>query len=79
VSVHGGALPSTWTTGLCGSGKREFLTRADAKRARKSLKAAGGGRQSGLSEYLCGDCNLWHVGHLPPHVRRGLSARGDFY
>ena len=67
-----------WTTGLCGSGKREFVSRADAKRARKSLKASGGVGAAGLSEYLC-ECNFWHVGHLPVHVRRGLVARGEFY
>jgi len=68
----------SWVTG-CVSGKRMYASKSVARRARRSLKRAGGDRASGLSEYLCDACNHFHVGHLPPHVRRGIGARGDFY
>lgn len=51
-------------------GKRLYPTRADAKQAAKRLRDG-----SPLNEYRCGD--YWHIGTLPPEVRRGARDRSD--
>lgn len=67
MSYH--SRPSWWTCPGCG--KRGYLTRADARRAAKHHP-----NPTGLAAYRCEyRPDVWHVGHLPPEVRRGHVAR----
>jgi len=52
------------------TGKRGYESRKDARRARgQHVKAEG------LSAYRCRYCYSWHLGHLPPEVKRGTLPR----
>lgn len=48
-------------------GKQRFSSRAEAKRIARQY------RSTRLSAYRCGD--YWHLGELPPEIRRGTSSR----
>lgn len=60
-------------------GKYKFYSRADAKRARRSLYSRRGrGKDGPLSIYACDICDALHLGHLPPAVRNGVWDKDDF-
>ena len=61
---YGGRCPAT--------GKAKWLTKADA---RKHARRAHAGEH--MSTYACDDCGMWHVGHLPVSVRKGVEGRQD--
>lgn len=63
----------------CSSGKWAWPTRAGAKSLGKVLRNHGGKRAKGVREYLCPECNRWHVGHLPRSVRKGKASSADVY
>lgn len=54
-------------TGPGPCGKMTFVSRADAKRAAKALRASGRERrdegEARLEEYPCSKCMQWHIGH----------------
>lgn len=52
-------------------GKVQYLTKADAKRVGKRIKA----RTGKLDTYPCG--THWHLGHLPAPVIAGEMSRDD--
>lgn len=49
------------------TGKRGYTSKSSARKARGQTPAGG----SPLSVYRCPSCSLYHLGHLPPSVRRG--------
>lgn len=53
-------------------GKRAFLSKHEARKARKGLP-----RHGGMSVYECG--GYFHIGHLPHAVRRGRVTRSEIY
>ena len=56
--------------GTCATcGKRSYITKDDAKAARRQVK-----NQGRMAVYRCG--NAWHLGHLPRGVVRGDYSRG---
>lgn len=66
-----GARPG-WSisdAGRCQCGKIRYLSRKDARQVARSLSRAG------LNAYEC--AGYWHLGHLPPIVRRGRATRED--
>ena len=63
-----------WTTSSCSTGKRCFESRADGK---KYLRSRNGLKGSGLTVYHCAECAMFHMGHLPPSIRRGDASRDD--
>ncbi len=66
----------SWATNSCSTGKRSWVSRADAKGA--ANRAARGGFDK-LRPYLCEECDCWHLGHLPRAVRSGAVGRTEFY
>lgn len=60
----------------CPSGKLAHRTRRGAKAQAYSLKLDTGQH---LRPYLCDDCSLWHVGHLPSQVLRGRKTAAQIY
>lgn len=62
-----------YSTGNCSTGKREYVSKADARLALKRMRGTTGH----LDAYLCRGCDRWHVGHLPKMVIRGDATRGD--
>lgn len=57
----------TWA-GICAAagGKRQFLSRKAARSERKYPR---------LTPFRCDHCGYWHLGHLPPVVKRGRADR----
>jgi hypothetical protein len=51
--------------GDCPSGKVQFATRKQAKKGARFRSL------SGLAAYKCGECEFWHLGHVPARVRNG--------
>ena len=77
--------PATWYP-CQGTGKRGYLTRADARRARARTRGSGADEKAGsLSIYRCQDrggvkgCGWFHIGHLPKSVVQGDVPRGEVY
>lgn len=65
------------TTTTCRCGKFRYFTRKAAKQAMRRLypDRANHGR---LNAYKCPDeHSTWHLGHLPPVVKRGEATRDD--
>lgn len=60
----GGRVPIAGYCNTCG--KAQFLSRADARAALKQMR----NKRSGMHAYECG--RYWHLGTLPPEVRRGV-------
>lgn len=60
----GGA--ADWLT-CAATTKRGYSSKSAARKARGQTPAGG----SPLSVYRCASCSLYHLGHLPPSVRRG--------
>lgn len=54
----------------CPTGKTAWQERSHARAALRAMP-----KGHGMSAYFCTRCELWHVGHLAPVVRRGMSAR----
>jgi hypothetical protein len=54
-----------------GTGKAAFDSR-DAARARIRASSLD---SRGLTVYRCALGDHWHIGHVPPHVARGVVAR----
>lgn len=60
---------SVQTQGKCPDcGKVRYRSRADAKKAARTRNLPG------MSPYECSD-GYWHLGHLPPVVKRGVVGR----
>lgn len=51
--------------GSCRSGKVQFATRKQARQGRRTIA------DSSLTIYRCGECDWFHLGHLPQRVRNG--------
>lgn len=65
--------------GDCPTGKVAFPSKAIAKRKARTMPNDQPERGK-ISAYRCVHtdvCMGWHVGHLPPQVRLGLSSRMD--
>lgn len=60
----------------CSSGKWAWTERPGAKTLSKALRKSGG---KGVREYLCPECDRWHVGHLPFEAKRGHRSARDVY
>jgi hypothetical protein len=60
----------------CPTGKRAHSTRRGAKRHALLLRQLYGDH---LRPYECPTCGLWHVGHLPDDVVRGLRSADQHY
>lgn len=58
-----------------GCRKVRYPSKAEAKRIRRVV----GDR--GLHPYRCLTClgKPWHLGHMPPGIRRGDTSRGELY
>lgn len=54
----------------CSTGKTAWAERAHARNALKSMA-----KGHGMSAYHCDGCGLWHIGHLAPVIKRGMSER----
>ena len=65
-----------WVTNDCSSGKRAYVSRADARQVAGSRRRRGVAR---LSVYQCEECEHFHIGHLPIPVVRGEVAREDIW
>lgn len=66
----------------CSSGKWAWLNTPEGRKGAKSLIRAlkkAGGEGKGLREYVCPECDRWHVGHLPYEARRGLRSADAVY
>lgn len=50
-------------------GKLSYSDKADAKAARRDM------RDPALNVYRCPESGYWHIGHVPPVVRRGALPR----
>ena len=78
--------PGTWYP-CQRTGKRGWLTRADARRARTRTRGNGADTTKArpLTIYRCRDdehgdgCGLFHVGHLPRAVVKGYVPRAEVY
>lgn len=55
------------------TGKSTFITRKDARHARRTMGKPG----AELNAYRCDACGYWHLGHLPDVVQNGDVARGE--
>lgn len=55
--------------GDCPTGKVQFASRKQARRGARF-------RAISLSAYRCGDCDWWHLGHVPQRVRNGEVDKG---
>lgn len=64
--MAGYSLRNRYVTRRCTSGKRSFISRAAARRAARDAKNTGAGH---MRPYMCPDCETWHIGHLPYHIR----------
>lgn len=53
-------------------GKRNFFTKAEAKRAARAFES----RNGKLRPYRCGEA--WHLGHLPARIVQGEVGRGIY-
>lgn len=60
----------------CSTEKRGYQTRAAAKRAARHMRKLG---DELMSAYRCGECGVFHIGHLPRAVKRGEAGRADIY
>lgn len=59
--------------------KWKFETRADARRARKTIYGRRDTSRDGpLSIYRCPHCDFLHLGHLPARVRAGEVDRATY-
>jgi hypothetical protein len=55
--------------------KRTYYSRKLARRAIREMRDS-----KGMREYpSCGRRDHWHVGHIPPNVRKGLITVGEIY
>jgi len=54
----------------CATGKAGWQERAHARAAMRSMP-----KGHGMSAYLCDGCDLWHIGHLPSVIKRGMASR----
>ena len=63
-------------TNACPSGKRTHPDRASAKRHAANVRRSNGEH---LRPYRCPSCDLWHVGHLPDDVVRGIRSADEHY
>lgn len=43
--------------------KRQYVTKAEAKRAMAEVNARAGGRA--MNAFRCEHCGTWHIGHRP--------------
>ena len=71
VTRHGWLEP--WSGPIyteCATGKTAWAERAHARNALRSMP-----KGHGMSAYRCQGCDLWHIGHLAPVVKRGMSER----
>lgn len=66
---------SMWTAETCPSGKRTYVSKAAARKARARHPRGSDGRR--LSVYVCTLCAGVHLGHLPGPVIRGELGRED--
>jgi rubrerythrin len=56
------------------AGKVRYLTRNDARGARKRMRNVKGK----LNAYVCAYCGFYHLGHMPKAVRNGVLAKSDW-
>ena len=54
------------------TGKRSYVTRADARSAARQLP-------DHMGTYRCDSCGYYHVGHVAPEIIRGITTRGESY
>lgn len=63
----------SYATNTCSSGKRAYITRKAAKAAAQKIPGH-------LRPYQCPECGpLWHNGHIPNAVIRGLRSADEHY
>lgn len=66
-----------YSSAPCPSGKRGYVTKAEARQVARTLRKQGDERL--MSPYRCEHCGLVHIGHLPAAVRAGEVTRGEYY
>ena len=66
-----------YTYVACPSGKRGYITKAEAKVIARRLRKQGDG--SLMNAYRCEACGLIHLGHLPLAVRTGEVGRREYF
>lgn len=65
----------------CSSGKWAWTDTDGGRERARSLKRAlrKQGDGEGVREYLCPECDRWHVGHLPRAVLAGETSVAEWY
>lgn len=70
-------VEDAWTT-CPATGKRGYMSKAAAKRARRRTHGSSENNNGALSLYACAHCRLWHIGHLPKALRNGTIDRETY-
>ena len=70
-------VEDAWVT-CRATGKRGYMTRSAAKKARQRTHAKSIDNNGALSVYRCASCELWHIGHMPKALRNGTIDRETY-